>query len=227
MPSFIWLLFFLKKDSHPESNLMVIRIFFWGMIAALPAALIEMGLFEKIVLFPLPIPLLQIIYIFLGIALIEEVAKYLVVRKKVMRNQEMDEPVDLMLYMIISALGFAALENLIVLLPIANPFLLTETIVLSFFRFTGATFLHALCSGMIGYFMAISIPERKNRRAKILIFGIMSAILLHGLYDFSIMKLEGNLKFTIPVIILLGLVIFVSRGFRKVKKLKSISKIQL
>lgn len=197
------------------------------MIAALPAALIEMGLFEKIVLFPLPIPLLQIIYIFLGIALIEEVAKYLVVRKKVMRNQEMDEPVDLMLYMIISALGFAALENLIVLLPIANPFLLTETIVLSFFRFTGATFLHALCSGMIGYFMAISIPERKNRRAKILIFGIMSAILLHGLYDFSIMKLEGNLKFTIPVIILLGLVIFVSRGFRKVKKLKSISKIQL
>jgi protease PrsW len=224
-PSIIWLLFFLKKDNHPESNRMVIKIFLYGMLAAVPAALIEIGFFEKITFLQLPVSLIQIIYVFIGIALTEEMMKYYVVRKKVMGHSEMDEPVDLMLYMIISALGFAALENLLVLLPLANPFLFVETAVLSGLRFVGATFLHALCSGMIGYFMAISIAGGKTKRFRTLGLGITAAVLLHGLYDFSIMEMEGNFKFAIPIIILVGLAIFVTWGFKKVKKLKSISKI--
>jgi len=47
---------------------------------------------------------------------------------------------------------------------------------------------------------------------------------LHGLYDFSIMKVEGSFKFMIPITILMGLIIFITIGFQKVKKLKSICK---
>ena len=42
-PSIIWLLFYLRKDSHPESNRMVLKIFFYGMLAALPAVFLEIG----------------------------------------------------------------------------------------------------------------------------------------------------------------------------------------
>ena len=224
-PSVIWLLFFLRKDNHPESNRMVIKIFLYGMLAAIPAALIEIGFFEKITLLQVPISFIQITYVFIGIALTEEMMKYYVVRKKVMGHSEMDEPVDIILYMIISALGFAALENLLILLPLSNPFLFLETAVLSGFRFVGATFLHALCSGLIGYFMAISVAGPKRKRVRTFGLGIILAVLLHGLYDFSIIQLEGNFKFAIPIIILLGLTVFVSWGFRKVKKLKSVSKI--
>lgn len=224
-PSIIWLLFFLRKDNHPESNRMVIKIFLYGMLAAVPAALIEIGFFEKMNFLQLPVSLVQIIYVFIGIALTEEMMKYYVVRKKVMRHSEMDEPVDIMLYMIISALGFAALENLLILLPLSNPFLFLETAVLSGFRFVGATFLHALCSGLIGYFIAISISGPKRKRIRTFGLGIALAVLLHGLYDFSIIQLEGNFKLAIPIMILLGLTVFVSWGFRKVKKLKSVSKI--
>jgi RsiW-degrading membrane proteinase PrsW (M82 family) len=42
-----------------------------------------------------------------------EIFKYLVVRFKVIKNPAFDEPTDIMLYMIIAALGFAAVENIL------------------------------------------------------------------------------------------------------------------
>ncbi len=225
-PSIIWLFFFLRKDSHPESNRMIIRIFFYGMLAAVPAALIEIGFLEQLKSLALPVRWLQLIYIFIGIAFTEEFMKYVVVRKKVKGHPEMDEPVDLMLYMIISALGFAALENLLILLPLSNPFLFFETAVLSGFRFVGATLLHALCSGLLGYFIALSFFATRKRRFFLLSQGVITVTLLHGLYNFSIIEMAGNFKLIIPVIILTSLAIFVTLGFRKVKKLKSVCKIQ-
>ena len=220
-PSIIWLLFFLRKDSHPESNRMVLKIFFYGMLAALPAVLIELGFSQQIGQLYLPKVLVSILYIFLGIAFVEEIMKYLVVKKQVLKDPEFDEPVDAMLYMIIAALGFAALENLFILFPLTQPFQFFETLVVSVFRFVGATFLHALCSGLIGYFLALSFLQSKNR-LKLGSVGITLAVLLHGLYDFSIIKIEGGLRFVMPMIILIGLAIFISLGFKKVKKLKSI-----
>jgi len=191
------------------------------MLAAIPAALLELGFSEQIALLKIPYLLSQIFYVFLGIALVEEGVKYLVIKKKVLRDPEFDEPVDAMLYMIIAALGFAALENLLILLPLNTTFQLFETAVISTVRFVGATFLHALCSGLIGYYIALSFLQPKNR-ARVVAQGIGLAVLLHGLYNFSIMKIEGNSKFIIPIVILIGLAVFISLGFKRVKKLKSI-----
>jgi RsiW-degrading membrane proteinase PrsW (M82 family) len=220
-PSIIWLLFFLRKDVHPEAKGMILKIFFYGMVAAIPAALMEIGFAGLLDAWGIPSFLRQIIYIFLGIALIEEILKFLVVKKNVFCCSEFDEPVDVILYMIIAALGFAALENFLILFPLSNPLHFFETFMVSTFRFVGATFLHALCSGVIGYFLALSFFEAKNKFG-LASMGIIMAVLLHGLYDFSIMKIESNLKFVIPIIILVGLAIFVSWGFKKVKKLKSV-----
>lgn len=222
-PSVIWLLFFLRKDQHPESNSTILRVFFYGMMAAFPAALIELGFAEKLKDFNVPTFLYQLIYVFFGIALIEEFFKYYVVKKKVLNHKECDEPTDIMLYMIISALGFAALENLLILLPLINPLKFLDVFVISSFRFVGATFLHALCSGLLGYFMALSFLEPKNK-TKLLIKGFGASVFLHGLYDFSIMEIDNGFKFVIPIAILLVLIVFVSLGFKKVERLKSVCK---
>lgn len=220
-PSAIWLLFFLRKDKHPESNSMVLKIFFYGMLSAVLAVLLELGLAQQLEQWYMPKILSLLLYVFVGIAFVEEAMKYLVIKTHVLKDPEFDEPVDLMLYMIIAALGFAALENLFVLFPLAHPFLFFETFVVSSFRFVGATFLHALCSGLIGYFVALSFCQSKNR-FKVRYAGIAIAVLLHGLYDFSIISIGGNSKFIIPIIILITLSVFVSLGFKKVKKLKSV-----
>lgn len=243
-PSIIWLSFFLRKDSHPESNRMILKIFFFGALITLIAGLAETGIASGLANWIKTYPFLFfILYIFLGVAFVEEFLKYLVVREKVLNNPELDEPLDIMLYMIIAALGFAAVENILFLLPEKGPLLLSETIVISSLRFVGATLLHALASGTLGYFLALSFFETK-KRLRLVAQGLITATLLHGLFNFSIIKIDESLMVTetggvniinfplfisslvFLIVLLLGLAIFVSAGFKKLKKLASICKVK-
>lgn len=224
LPSFVWLLFYLRKDSHPESNRMILKIFFYGMIAAIPAILLEMGIVGEMSRLNLSPILLSILSIFIGVALVEEFLKYLVVRGKVLRSSELDEPIDVLLYMIIAALGFAASENILILFSLGPTFLLGEALSITAFRFLGATFLHVLSSGVLGFFLALSFFDLKNR-GKFLLLGIALATLLHGIYNFAIIEVEGTLAFLIPILLLLSLAIFLAWGFKRLKKIKSVCKI--
>ena len=226
IPSIIWLLYYLRKDKHPESNKKIIKVFCFGMLIAIPTALIELGVLDQIkVIKDLPFfASNQILFLalkyFLVVALLEELMKYLIVKKEVFSAPEFDEPVDIMLYMIICALGFAAVENILTLLP---PKEIIEALSTIWIRFIGATLLHVLCSGILGYFLALSFFETK-KRVRLTVIGLILAIALHGLYDLSIMT-EGSLSVLGPIIILIGLAIFISFGFKKIKKLKSVCKI--
>ncbi|MBM3250852.1 MAG: PrsW family intramembrane metalloprotease [Candidatus Nealsonbacteria bacterium] len=230
-PSIIWLLFYLRKDAHPEPNKMVLKIFFWGILATLPTLIMELGLSETLSRLNIPLTFILILKLFIGVALVEEIIKYLVVRDKVLKDPEFDEPVDAMIYMIIAALGFAALENILVLIPGKDVILFSQifkqTITISFLRFVGATFLHALSSGLVGYFLALSFFETK-KRGQLIISGLIIATILHGLFNFFIMGLEKDfwLSLVSIIILLAGLGLFVSFGFKKVKKLKSVCKIK-
>ena len=61
-PGIIWLLFYLRKDSHPESNRMIIKIFFYGMMITLLAALSEIGIASYLNKLNLPPILIFILY---------------------------------------------------------------------------------------------------------------------------------------------------------------------
>ncbi|MDO8265096.1 MAG: PrsW family intramembrane metalloprotease [Candidatus Parcubacteria bacterium] len=223
LPSFIWLSLYLRKDDHPESKWMILKIFFYGMLATIPAAMLELGIFEEISKLSLSENIAVIIYFFLGVALTEEIVKYLIVRVKVLNNPEFDEPTDVMIYMIVAALGFAALENISILLGYRE---YSSDIVFKILllRFVGATFLHALASGTMGYFIARSLFQTKQR-GKLLLSGLIISTTLHGLYNLSIIQLDGNLKLAIPAVILIILAIVVTWGFNDLKKLKSVCKI--
>ena len=221
LPSLIWLNFYLRRDVKPEPKLMILKIFCYGMLATLPAIFFETAIFgelSKLNFSPTPVTILNI---FLGVALVEEFLKFLVVKEKVLRNPEFDEPIDAMIYMIISALGFAAGENILILVPLKYT-LFSEIFGVSLLRFLGATFLHALCAAIIGFFIGLSFFEEK-RRGKLIFFGLTLAILLHGFYNFYIMKGEGSLKLLVPLLLLLIAAIFVSFGFKKLKSTGKVS----
>ncbi|MCX6759797.1 MAG: PrsW family glutamic-type intramembrane protease [Candidatus Nealsonbacteria bacterium] len=236
-PSFIWLLFFLRKDSHPEPNKMILKIFGVGMIITVAAAFIEFYIegittigmeFVKNSAFLSSIyPILfnfSFIFVILASAFIEEFAKYLVVKEAVLNDPAFDEPVDAMLYMIITALGFAAVENMLILLSLRS-FFNETTIYIIGFRFLGATFLHALCSAAMGYFLALSLFEKKKRLI-LLLTGITIATLLHGAYNFSIMKAGDNTNYIfLTAGILIYLAFFVSLSFKKIKMKASTCKV--
>ena len=251
LPSLIWLSYYLKKDVHPEPKRMVLKIFIYGMIITLPAAFIGITISELLnkmsyflTISPSPEEINNLfnsstlsnmtnlnfssllfffIYLLIGVALVEELLKYLVVRYRVLNNAEFDEPTDAMIYMIIAGLGFAALENVLYLF---NPELITYSDVfgVNIARFLGAVLLHALWSGTLGYFLALAICERKNA-LRLFLTGLSTAVLLHAIFNYSIIFMRGWFRISIIFFIIISLALFVSLGFRKIKKMKSVCKI--
>jgi RsiW-degrading membrane proteinase PrsW (M82 family) len=229
LPSFLWLQFYLRRDVRPEPKLMILKIFFYGMLATLPAIFLETAIFGEMGKLNFSGPIIDILTIFLGAALVEESLKFLVVKEKVLHDPEFDEPVDAMIYMIVAALGFAAAENILILFPLQSPlFKLTDIFQISLLRFLGATFLHALCSAVVGFFIGLSFlrkdggPQMRTSPkggGKLIFVGLIIAIFLHGLYNFSIIKIEGNLRLLIPSLILIFSAIFVSFGFKWLRKI--------
>jgi len=217
LPSVIWLFYYLRKDANPEPKLLVLKIFFWGMASALPAVFIEKGFFEAVKKFSLSPNSAIILNTFLGIALVEETLKYLVVRSKMLNHPEFNESIDAMLYMIIAALGFAASENILILLQLASTFPFSQTFFVLLLRFWGATFLHALCSAIVGFALAFSFLQYKQEKFRLIGPALLVAIFLHGLFNFFIIK--GGLEVFIPISILILLTFFVSWGLKRLKRL--------
>ncbi|HNZ84041.1 MAG TPA: PrsW family intramembrane metalloprotease [Candidatus Pacearchaeota archaeon] len=214
IPSLIWLFHYLGKDINPEPKRILLSIFILGALVTFPTAIIEIflsGVLDKIPIID-SIPWLRIfIYSAVVIGLVEELAKFFFVAA-ISQFKCFDEPIDAMIYMVTSAMGFAALENLFYLM--GNNFSPQTNITIAVFRFLGANFLHALCSAILGYFFAKSII---NRKKIILISGIIISALLHGIFNYYIM--EKNPYFFLYIIaILLILAVSVSKCFRHLKK---------
>ncbi|MDD5589852.1 MAG: PrsW family intramembrane metalloprotease [Candidatus Portnoybacteria bacterium] len=241
LPSFIWLLFYLRQDRHPEPNRMVIKIFIWGMLIGPLAAVGELAI--KFLLNPMPLAeffsgsgekeWIMFASVVFAAPLVEEYLKYRVVKDKVLKNPEMDEPLDIMLYMIIAALGFAAVENL--LLIVEKPILpmgqaLKHALSISGSRFLSATVLHALSSGILGYWLARSLRE-PQKKLNYLAKGFWLAIFFHAGYNYFSWLIEQgqekNIILAIAAILLLFAVmaIMVLKGFSLLKKFHSVCRI--
>lgn len=226
LPSLIWLLFYLRRDVHPEPNEMVLKIFIYGMGITLIVAFIEIALCSYLETFNISLFWKMAIQFLIAIALIEELAKYLVVKVGVLKNPAFDEPIDAMIYMIVAGLGFAAVENILILFPTTPPDVLGQAFITTAGRFLSATLLHALAAANIGYFIALSFLERRKKdKIKLILFGIILSVILHGLYDIGI-KVEGVIyQILIAGLVLIFLTILVIYEFHSIKKLKSICKL--
>ncbi|MFH1460799.1 MAG: PrsW family intramembrane metalloprotease, partial [Patescibacteria group bacterium] len=240
LPSFIWLSFYLKKDKKPEPNSMILKVFALGMFMAPLAIILELFLIwllnPNINPFNIlsQIPQASLIKITLAAtlipALVEEYLKYAVVKFRVLKYSAFDEPTDTMIYCIIAGLGFAAVENLMVLIKISGPGF-SQALSTITFRFLGATLVHALGSGIVGYWLAKGLLYLKHKRKMILI-GLGLAIFFHSCYNYFILnafeKPVGNQQMFfifLAALLLISAALLISYYFRKLKKQQSICKI--
>lgn len=226
LPNIIWLFFYLKKDRHPEPKSKILEVFFLGVIMGIVVLVIEAGIL-KIVgasLYQQEGFWFMVFKYFIFVGLIEEFAKYIVVKKFVIHDCVIDEPLDVMLYLIISALGFSALENFLLVFNITDLSGTTEILRFSAERLIGATFLHTLSSGVLGFFWALSLYSAKYKKT-IFSLGMVLAVFAHGLYNFCMVNFSGILEYVIFAVIIASLATFTTFGFLKLKKLKSICKI--
>ncbi|MBI2100342.1 MAG: PrsW family intramembrane metalloprotease [Candidatus Vogelbacteria bacterium] len=214
LPAIIWLWFWLKEDrAHPEPRALVAVVFIAGGLAVVPAYWLEKsGLEIMAPLFGHQLGLTVTLW-----ALIEESLKFLAVYIFALRGRWFDEPVDAMVYMITGALGFAAAENSLFLLSTfvthGQPviFLLTGNL-----RFLGATVVHLVASSIVGGFVGLAFYSQRRRRLAYLAGGLLTATLLHALFNYFIItaKSEGVLKI---FVLLWATAIFVIFFFERVK----------
>ncbi len=224
-PSLVWLVYYLNKDADPEPKKSILKIYMGGALSAALAGILETILirnwegYYSAGIYPSAL-------FFVAIAFIEEFAKYLPVRLEQWNNMEVDEPFDVAAYMITSAMGFAALENIFLFFTKRLRFM--EIFFVSSFRFVGATFLHALCSGLLGYFIALSFYHRKTKKSLkarfLVVSGFIAATLLHALYNFSIIKVANQLRILFPLVLVGISALILSLSLKHLQKLKSICK---
>lgn len=239
LPCLVWLWIYLRQDRHPEPKRELLSVFLMGAFVTAPAVYIELfltydcagmgsicvpGLFYRL---GLPALLVMIIAAIIGVAFIEESAKYAVVWLKeqaIGSNSQLDEPIDFVVYMITAAMGFAAAENLLYLLKYND---IQAVFGASLIRSATAILVHALCSGILGYYMAMTFCHR-DKKIRYLVGGIALVSVLHGLYDLSIIGSGDNPEFLLLVlgsIVAMGYVFCVK--LQDLKKMKSVCSMKL
>ncbi|OHA17808.1 MAG: hypothetical protein A2664_04375 [Candidatus Taylorbacteria bacterium RIFCSPHIGHO2_01_FULL_46_22b] len=184
LPALVWLLFWLREDrKHPEPIWLLITTFLGGMLVVIPVLQLESlvhdtvgGSAQRLILW----------------AAIEECAKFLICYAIVLRRKEVDEPLDYVVYMITTALGFAAVENtLFIFNPLAQG--LTALSILTWdIRFLGAMLLHIAASAAIGISMALAFYRNYRLKHLYLSIGLILAVALHTAFNLIIMIGDGN-----------------------------------
>lgn len=218
VPSLAWLTFYFREDCHPEPKALLARAFLIGIIVS-PLAIILQLLFVKGVALAFSLPESSLsggpVFYFWA-AFVEELIKFAAVFIAIIRRPEFDEPIDAMMYMISAALGFAAIENILITFQVIPNGASTAAATLML-RFIGATLLHALASGILGYFLAVSWFFQHHLK-KIIVSGIGVATVLHFIFNIIIASAEsqiGALLFT--TLLLISLALLVSVLFDKLK----------
>ncbi|MFA5933641.1 MAG: PrsW family glutamic-type intramembrane protease [Candidatus Paceibacterota bacterium] len=184
VPALLWLWFWLREDrEHPEPLGLIVITFILGALSVmlvLPLEKFANSLLDDK-------NMLIVIW-----ASIEEVAKYLAVGLIALRSKELNEPIDYPIYFIATALGFAALENTLFLMHPLAAADTTTSLITGNLRFLGATLLHATSSALVGISLGLSYFNGWFSKKIHLVFGLAAAITLHSVFNFFIMKDNGE-----------------------------------
>lgn len=211
IPGIFWIWFYRRKDQNPEPRKLIIKVFLVGMAITLPAIVFEYAA-EFFFPFINSENLLTIIISSLFIvAPIEEYLKYYVIKKIAYKNKAFDEPVDGVIYGVVAGLGFASLENLIVISAEGQAIIIL--------RFATATLMHAITTGIVGYYLSMSKFAGENLRNKYPIWkGLIIAIALHGLYN-SIVSTQTIIALFVLICFLIIMYILLAIRIKKLKKM--------
>lgn len=258
IPAVIWLYLFLSK--HHENKWLVILTFVGGMAAA-KLIVTYQGYWDStvnLIFFKVSLvnfksnieamiinAALATFVIFLGVGVMEEFAKFWIMR---LINQNFFKSIDDVIELaIISALGFAFFENVLYFTSQVGRLSAGGFAVFALFRVTVVTMVHVLCSGILGYYYGMAffaspmlkIQQMKQQRHPILHFlkrvlhlkkshvyhdemmliGLVASMVTHAIYDF-VLSLDYTflgLPLYLPVMLLyfFGGYWYLSRLFQK------------
>ncbi|MFW6210381.1 MAG: PrsW family intramembrane metalloprotease [Patescibacteria group bacterium] len=210
IPALFWVWFWLREDNRKPEPFFLLAISFLAGMAVVPLALpLQKAALE----------LYQDANVMLVWVTIEELLKYAAALLLIFWHRAVDEPIDMVIYLIMIALGFAALENA---LFIFNPLIMGEylsSVLTGGFRFLGATLLHVLASASVGVCLALAYYRSRLVQLAAGTVGLFIAIVLHALFNFFIMDASGETILAVFLFVWMGIIILFLL-FEKIKLLE-------
>lgn len=192
IPALLWLAFWLQEDrEHPEPRRRIIKVFLAGMLSVPIVFFIQLKLAPFLLdgqpiqnLFDLTLG--SALLIITALAATEEIVKYLAARYAALTSSDNDEATDPIIYMIVAALGFAAMENgLYLVAPLISEGL-SSPFVEANWRFIGATLVHVSCSAIVGMFIAFTSFSFRRYKVVATLCALVFATGLHAIYNLFI-----------------------------------------
>jgi RsiW-degrading membrane proteinase PrsW (M82 family) len=202
LPALAWLWFWRREDSaHPEPRRLIALAFLAGMVAV-----------------GVVIPLEQYVGLFISDqtlkfsiwSALEEIVKYLMALVTVLWQYEDDEPIDVVIYMVTVALGFAAAENTLFLLSPLSGDTFMQTVQTGDLRFVGATLLHVLSSATVGVVLALSFYSPRISKFFHAVVGVILASLLHSAFNFLILNTPEDQMLRVFAFVWVGVVVLLA-----------------
>ena len=183
LPVYLIGLYVYKKDNEKESKKILTKLFLFGMLSCIPAAIIE-ALIEPIFNITDNSNLIYLfLYVSIGIALVEELCKWFFVYNIGYNNKEFDQVYDILVYSIFVSLGFACFENFFYVFS-------NDGITTAFFRAITAIPGHASDAIIMGNYLGLAklaeVNGEKQKSNKYLLFSIMMPTLIHSIYDYCL-----------------------------------------
>ncbi len=184
-PALVLVVYYYRQDRRkPEPKGLIMKIFLLGILSIIPAILLELAvstLEDLVSWWRLGYYLFKA---FVVAAICEELIKLWVVKTVAYNNVHFDEVMDGVVYTIVASLGFACIENIL--------YVLGRGWTVALVRAFTAVPMHAVCSGMMGYYIGKAKFTSEKAEESILIKrGFWIAVGIHGLYDF--------LLFSVPI----------------------------
>ena len=177
LPSILIILYFVKSDRFQEPNREILKVFFLGVIIAIPAYILNTYLGEFF--YNNTKVSESIISSFLTAAPVEEGLKLSILYYFVYKMKDFNEPMDGIVYGICVSLGFATLENFYYVYLLADYFAETPMSI-AILRSFSAVPAHAVFGVFMGYFfMKYSFIKKGDS----LLFAFLVPFVLHGCYN--------------------------------------------
>ncbi|RBW70308.1 glutamic-type intramembrane protease PrsW [Bacillus taeanensis] len=191
--------FYLRDQYEAEPIGMVIRSFIFGALLVFPVMVIQYAFIEEGLI------VTAFSEAFLLSGLLEEFLKWFILFYTVYQHAHFNEHYDGIVYAVATSLGFASIENIF--------YLLASGIDDAIGRALLPVSSHALYGVVMGYYFGRGKFIENKSKVKFLIFSLIVPVLLHGTYDYILIKITQKWFYVmIPFMIFLWWL-----GLRKVK----------
>ena len=202
LPVILLGMYVYKKDKNKEPSKLLTKLFISGVLATILTVILTLilGIFFPIILSdPTELNLINLIFhVFIGIAFIEELSKWIMTFLISYNDKNFDEIYDMIIYAVFVSLGFACFENIL--------YVLDGGIITGLIRAFLSVPTHTCLGITMGYYLGLAkqseIKNNQKLRNKNITLSLLIPILLHGIFDYCLFtsKLIFVLLFFIFVI---------------------------